>query len=129
MAQERTKAAPTPRKDGRNSDGTFAPGNDYGKNPFGRPAKAWSIKEQAKVRATKDPKIVKGVIDTLIVTATDPENPKCIEAADKLIKLLGNYDATENKTELSGSIETTSEESAINQLTREDLLKALKRKR
>lgn len=95
----------TSNKVGRKSDGTFSEGNSFGKNPGGRPKEPFSFRERAKIMAQKDPSLVKGVIDNLIKIASDPDHPKCTDAADKLIKLIGNYDPSESKTELSGKVE------------------------
>ena len=94
---ETVKKKATSAKVGRKSDGTFAKGNEYGKNSGGRPPEDMSFRHQVKLRASKDPKMVKDAINTLIKIASDPENPKCIEAIDKLIKLNGNYDPQETK--------------------------------
>lgn len=104
MAQGGTSA--TSSKTGRNPDGTFAPGNPQSKNgKGGRPTEPFSFRERAKIMAQKDPALVKGVIDTLIKIASDENHPKCTDAADKLIKLIGNYDPSETKAELSGKLE------------------------
>ena len=129
VAKKKVEEKATPSKVGRKSDGTFAKGNTYGKNPGGRPPEDMSFRHQMKVRASKDPNIVKNVLQNLINIASDPNNPKCVEAAEKLIKLNGNYDPTESKSEVTGSLETTSTNSPFDQLTKEDLLKLLKRKK
>lgn len=98
-------AKSTPEKTGRNPDGTFAKGNTLNYTNGGRPAEPWSVREQAKLMAKKDPKLVKNLIATLVEIASDKEHPKCTDAADKLVKLLGNYDPSESKTELSGKVE------------------------
>lgn len=104
MAKGGTKA--TSEKLGRNSDGTFKEGNKESVgNNGGRPKEPFSFRERAKIMAQKDPSLVKGVIDNLIKIASDPDHPKCTDAADKLIKLIGNYDPSESKTELSGKVE------------------------
>lgn len=116
-------------KSGRNPDGTFAKGNKPKiTENTGRPSTPWSVREQAKLRAKRDPALIKDLLNTLIRIAKDPEHPKCIEASDKLIKLLGNYDPAENKTEFSGAV-TTISDGPLSELTRADLLKILKRKR
>lgn len=84
-------------KCGRNADGTFAAGNTIGVGYGGRPKEALSFRDQVKIRAAKDPKMVQSAIDTLVKIANDPEHPKCVEAIDKLIKLNGNYDPQETK--------------------------------
>jgi len=83
---------------GRNSDGTFSKGNklSVGYNG-GRPTEDMSFRHQVKIRASNDPNLVLNVINNLIAIASDPDHPKCVEAADKLIKLNGNYDPTETK--------------------------------
>lgn len=123
-----TRKAPT--KLGRNSDGTFAIGNQISKNNNGgRPTEDMSFRQQVKIRATNDPTMVKNVIDNLFAIASDPTNPRCIDAADKLIKMNGNYDPTESRTqtELSGSIEAKTISSPLSELSRDDLKKLLKR--
>lgn len=83
---------------GRNSDGTFSKGNKLSVgNNGGRPTEDMSFRHQVKIRASNDPNLVLNVINNLIAIASDPDHPKCIEAADKLIKLNGNYDPTETK--------------------------------
>ena len=82
---------------GRNSDGTFSKGNKLSVgNNGGRPTEDMSFR-QVKIRASNDPNLVLNVINNLIAIASDPDHPKCVEAADKLIKLNGNYDPTETK--------------------------------
>ncbi len=103
MAQGGAKTASG--KCGRNADGTFARGNTIGNGCGGRPKEPFSFRERAKIMAQKDPSLVKGVIENLIKIASDPDHPKCTDAADKLIKLIGNYDPSETKTELSGKVE------------------------
>ncbi len=99
-------AETTPEKGGRKADGTFAKGNKPKiTENYGRPTEPFSFRERAKIMARKDPTLVKGVIDNLIKIASDPDHPKCTDAADKLIKLIGNYDPSESKTELSGKVE------------------------
>lgn len=93
-------------KGGRNADGTFAKGNKPKVTEnYGRPPEPWSVREQAKLMAKKNPKLVKNLVKTLIEIASDKDHPKCTDAADKLVKLLGNYDPSETKTELSGKVE------------------------
>lgn len=83
---------------GRNSDGTFSKGNKLSVgNNGGRPTEDMSFRHQVKIRASNDPNLVLKVINNLIAIASDPDHPKCVEAADKLIKLNGNYDPTETK--------------------------------
>ena len=85
-------------KVGRNSDGTFSKGNKLSVgNNGGRPTEDMSFRHQVKIRASNDPNLVQGVINNLIAIASDPDHTKCVEAADKLIKLNGNYDPTETK--------------------------------
>ena len=116
-------------KVGRKSDGTFAPGNTFGRNPGGRPTEEMSFRHQMKLRAAKEPELIQKVIQNLIAIASDPDHPKCVEAAEKLIKLNGNYDPAESKSEVTGSLSTKVENSPFSQLTKEDLLKLLKRKK
>ena len=83
---------------GRNSDGTFSKGNKLSVGNNGaRPTEDMSFRHQVKIRASNDPNLVLNVINNLIAIASDPDHPKCVEAADKLIKLNGNYDPTETK--------------------------------
>lgn len=83
---------------GRNSDGTFSKGNKLSVgNNGGRPTEDMSFRHQVKIRASNDPNLMLNVINNLIAIASDPDHPKCVEAADKLIKLNGNYDPTETK--------------------------------
>ena len=83
---------------GRNSDGTFSKGNKLSiGNNGGRPTEDMSFRHQVKIRASNDPNLVLNVINNLITIASNPDHPKCVEAADKLIKLNGNYDPTETK--------------------------------
>lgn len=116
-------------KNGRKSDGTFAKGNTFGKNPGGRPSEEMSFRHQMKIRASQQPELVQKVIDNLIEIASNPDHPKCVEAAEKLIKLNGNYDPAESKSEVTGSLNTKVENSPFKDLTKEDLLKLLKRKK
>lgn len=96
----------TSEKGGRKADGTFAKGNKPKiTENYGRPKEPFSFRERAKIMAQKDPSLVQGVINNLIKIASDPDHPKCTDAADKLIKLIGNYDPSESKTELSGKVE------------------------
>lgn len=115
-------------KTGRNPDGTFAPGNTIGVNVGGgRPTEELSFRHQMKIRAAKDPNLVQGVIDNLIAIANNPDHPKCVEAAEKLIKLNGNYDPAETKAEVTSNLGAELKTSPLSQLTRKDLLKLLKR--
>ena len=92
--EKRVKAAQV----GRNSDGTFSKGNKLSVgNNGGRPTEDMSFRHQVKIRASNDPNLVLNVINNLITIASNPDHPKCVEAADKLIKLNGNYDPTETK--------------------------------
>lgn len=112
------------RKTGRNPDGTFAKGNPQSKNgKGGRPTELFSFRERAKIMAQKDPELVKGVIENLFKIANDKDHPKCTDAADKLIKLIGNYDPSESKTELSGKIEG----SPFSNLSKEEVEALLKK--
>lgn len=100
---------------GRNSDGTFSKGNKLSiGNNGGRPTEDMSFRHQVKIRASNDPNLVINVINNLIAIASDPDHPKCVEAADKLIKLNGNYDPTETKDvsekEIFNPFENLSEE-------------------
>lgn len=94
VKEKRAKAAQV----GRNSDGTFSKGNKLSVgNNGGRPTEDMSFRHQVKIRASNDPNLVLNVINNLITIASNPDHPKCVEAADKLIKLNGNYDPTETK--------------------------------
>ena len=123
----KTTSVRATKKSGRNQDGTYRKGHSG--NPTGegagRPAECLSFREQVKLRAAKNPKLVTNAIDTLEKIASDPEHPKCIEAIDKLIKLNGNYDAQETK--LTDNLPVY-RESPLDSLTIEELrkLKALK---
>ncbi len=117
-------------KSGRNADGTFAKGNKPKITAnHGRPSEEMSFRHQMKIRASNNPKLVQKVIDNLIKIASDPDHPKCVEAAEKLIKLNGNYDPAESRNEVTGSLSTKVENSPFDELTKEDLLKLLKRKK
>lgn len=131
MAQKKVEAKKNEViKGGRKADGTFAKGNKpkITKN-YGRPTEDMSFRHQMKLRATKEPELIQNVIDSLVKIASDPDHPRCVEAAEKLIKLNGNYDPAESKSEVTGSLNTKMENSPFNQLTKEDLLKLLKRKK
>ncbi|MBR3169475.1 hypothetical protein IKF23_03495 [Candidatus Saccharibacteria bacterium] len=131
MAQKKVEAKKkVSNKLGRNSDGTFAKGNKESVgNNGGRPTEDMSFRHQMKIRASQEPELVQKVINNLIKIASDPDHPKCVEAAEKLIKLNGNYDPAESKSEVTGSLNTKVENSPFSQLTKEDLLKLLKRKK
>lgn len=131
MAQKKVEAKKkVSNKLGRNSDGTFAKGNKESVgNNGGRPTEDMSFRHQMKIRASQEPELVQKVINNLIKIASNPDHPKCVEAAEKLIKLNGNYDPAESKSEVTGSLNTKMENSPFNQLTKEDLLKLLKRKK
>ncbi len=131
MAQKKVEAKKkVSKKLGRNSDGTFAKGNKESVgNNGGRPTEDMSFRHQMKIRASQEPELVQKVINNLIKIASDPDHPKCVEAAEKLIKLNGNYDPAESKSEVTGSLNTKVENSPFSQLTKEDLLKLLKRKK
>ena len=131
MAQKKVEAKKkVSNKLGRNSDGTFAKGNKESVgNNGGRPTEDMSFRHQMKIRASQEPELVRKVINNLIKIASDPDHPKCVEAAEKLIKLNGNYDPAESKSEVTGSLNTKMENSPFNQLTKEDLLKLLERKK
>ena len=131
MAQKKVEAKKNEViKGGRKADGTFAKGNKpkITKN-YGRPTEDMSFRHQMKLRATKEPELIQNVIDSLVKIASDPDHPRCVEAAEKLIKLNGNYDPAESKSEVTGSLNTKMENSPFNQLTKEDLLRLLKRKK
>ena len=131
MAQKKVEAKKkVSYKLGRNSDGTFAKGNKESVgNNGGRPTENMSFRHQMKIRAAKEPELIQNVIDNLVKIASDPDHPKCVEAAEKLIKLNGNYDPAESKSEVTGSLNMKMGDSPFNQLTKQDLLKLLKRKK
>lgn len=131
MAQKKVEAKKkVSNKLGRNSDGTFAKGNKESVgNNGGRPTENMSFRHQMKIRAAKEPELIQNVIDNLVKIASDPDHPKCVEAAEKLIKLNGNYDPAESKSEVTGSLNMKMGDSPFNQLTKQDLLKLLKRKK
>lgn len=119
VAKKKTTKASVGKKKaaqvGRNSDGTFSKGNKLSVgNNGGRPTEDMSFRHQVKIRASNDPNLVLNVINNLIAIASDPDHPKCVEAADKLIKLNGNYDPTETKDvsekEIFNPFENLSEE-------------------
>lgn len=80
-------------KDQRNADGTFKKGNAGG----GRPPETMSARQQAKIMAAKDPDLLNKVLNNLYEIASDKNHSQCVAAADKLVKLLGNYDPQETK--------------------------------
>lgn len=101
-ATKRAKEATS--KTGRNQDGTYKKGYSGNLSGGGRPVEELSFRRQVKLRAQKDPAMVQDAIDTLIRIANSPDNPQCINAIDKLIKLNGNYDPTEAKVEASADV-------------------------
>lgn len=103
MAEGGAKTAA--KKRGRNADGTFAKGNTIGNGYGGRPKEDMSFRHQVKLRAQNNPELIQKAIDTLVAVALDKDHPKCMEAMEKLIKLNGNFDPSESKTELSGKVE------------------------
>ncbi len=122
----------TSGKLGRNSDGTFAKGNQISVgNNGGRPQDRFSHRAIAAQRAMKDPsRITKDleILDSIIdsETASPAEKVKAIETK---AKLFGGFDVQETKTTLEGNLQTTQTNSPFNQLTKQDLLKLLKRKK
>jgi hypothetical protein len=122
----------TSGKLGRNSDGTFAKGNQISVgNNGGRPQDRFSHRAIAAQRAMKDPsRITKDleILDSIIdsETASPAEKVKAIETK---AKLFGGFDVQETKTTLEGHLQTTQTNSPFNQLTKQDLLKLLKRKK
>lgn len=86
-------------KVGRKSDGTFAPGNTFGKNPGGRPKDAFSYRAIAKVMASEDPDSITNGVKTLhdIVKSAETSPMEKMKALELLIKLNGNFDPQETK--------------------------------
>ncbi len=125
-------AKATSEKLGRNSDGTFAKGNQISVgNNGGRPQDRFSHRAIAAQRAMKDPSRIKKdleILDNIIdsETASPAEKVKAIETK---AKLFGGFDVQETKTTLEGNLQTTQTNSPFNQLTKQDLLKLLKRKK
>ena len=125
-------AKATSEKLGRNSDGTFAKGNQISVgNNGGRPQDRFSHRAIAAQRAMKDPSRIKKdleILDSIIdsETASPAEKVKAIETK---AKLFGGFDVQETKTTLEGNLQTTQTNSPFNQLTKQDLLKLLKRKK
>ena len=126
------KVKSTSEKLGRNSDGTFAKGNQISVgNNGGRPQDRFSHRAIAAQRAMKDPSRIKKdleILDSIIdsETASPAEKVKAIETK---AKLFGGFDVQETKTTLEGNLQTTQTNSPFNQLTKQDLLKLLKRKK
>ena len=126
------KVKSTSEKLGRNSDGTFAKGNQISVgNNGGRPQDRFSHRAIAAQRAMKDPSRIKKdleILDSIIdsETASPAEKVKAIETK---AKLFGGFDVQETKTTLEGNLQTTQTYSPFNQLTKQDLLKLLKRKK
>ncbi len=126
------KVKSTSEKLGRNSDGTFAKGNQISVgNNGGRPQDRFSHRAIAAQRAMKDPSRIKKdleILDNIIdsETASPAEKVKAIETK---AKLFGGFDVQETKTTLEGNLQTTQTNSPFNQLTKQDLLKLLKRKK
>ena len=126
------KVKSTSEKLGRNYDGTFAKGNQISVgNNGGRPQDRFSHRAIAAQRAMKDPSRIKKdleILDSIIdsETASPAEKVKAIETK---AKLFGGFDAQETKTTLVGNLQTTQTNSPFNQLTKQDLLKLLKRKK
>jgi hypothetical protein len=124
------KVKSTSEKSGRNLDGTFAEGHEPYKNG-GRPQDRFSHRAIAAQRAMKDPSRIKKdleILDSIIdsETASPAEKVKAIETK---AKLFGGFDVQETKTTLEGNLQTTQTNSPFNQLTKQDLLKLLKRKK
>ena len=84
---------------GRKSDGTFAPGNTFGRNPGGRPKDAFSYRAIAKVMASEDPDSITNGVRTLhdIVKSIETSPMEKMKALELLIKLNGNFDPQETK--------------------------------
>ena len=84
---------------GRKSDGTFAPGNTFGRNPGGRPKDAFSYRAIAKVMASEDPDSITNGVKTLhdIVKSNETSPMEKMKALELLIKLNGNFDPQETK--------------------------------
>ena len=122
----------TSEKLGRNSDGTFAKGNQISVgNNGGRPQDRFSHRAIAAQRAMKDPSRIKKdleILDSIIDSETASPTEK-VKAIETKAKLFGGFDVQETKTTLEGNLQTTQTNSPFNQLTKQDLLKLLKRKK
>ena len=125
-------AKTTSGKLGRNSDGTFAKGNQISVgNNGGRPQDRFSHRAIAAQRAMKDPSRIKKdleILDSIIDSETASPTEK-VKAIETKAKLFGGFDVQETKTTLEGNLQTTQTNSPFNQLTKQDLLKLLKRKK
>lgn len=124
------KVESTSKKIGRNSDGTFAEGNTFGGNG-GRPQDRFSHRAIAAQRAMKDPSRIKKDLKVLddIIDSEDASPAEKVKAIETKAKLFGGFDVQETKTTLEGNLQTTQTNSPFNQLTKQDLLKLLKRKK
>lgn len=112
---------------GRNSDGTFAEGNQISKgNNGGRPSSAFSHRAMAKARAEANPdRIIKDLEELDKIIESDATSPmEKMKALDIKIRLFEGYDPSETKDVTPEKIK----ESPLNGLTIEELrkLKALK---
>ena len=125
-------AKATSEKLGRNSDGTFAKGNQISVgNNGGRPQDRFSHRAIAAQRAMKDPSRIKKDLKVLddIIDSEDASPAEKVKAIETKAKLFGGFDVQETKTTLEGNLQTTQMNSPFNQLTKQDLLKLLKRKK
>ncbi len=125
------KVKSTPEKVGRKSDGTFAEGNEFGKNSGGRPQDRFSHRAIAAQRAMKDPSRIKKDLKVLddIIDSEDASPAEKVKAIETKAKLFGGFDVQETKTTVEGNLQTIQTNSPFNQLTKQDLLKLLKRKK
>lgn len=126
------KVKSTSKKLGRNSDGTFAEGNTISVgNKGGRPQDIFSHRAIAAKNAMKDPSRVKKdlkVLDDIIDSETSSPAEK-VKAIETKAKLFGGFDVQETKTTVEGNLQTIQTNSPFSQLTKQDLLKLLKRKK
>ena len=93
----------TSEKGGRNADGTFAPGNrPVVTENYGRKPRPFSSRELAKIYGAKeDPKTKKSRLQAVIDKLYEMAASGDVQAIDKVIKLTGNYDPTEQKIDLN----------------------------
>ena len=99
---EKKQPKPTTEKIGRNTDGTFAKGNNASMGSGGRPPKAYSFRELAKLHGAElDPRTkrakLREVVDVLYQKAMEGD----VQAIDKVIKLTGNYDPDKSQVEMN----------------------------
>lgn len=117
---------------GRNSDGTFAEGNEIWKSRdpeiSHRPIQELSYRVMSKVRHAKNPQRVQDDLNRLdeIIDDENSSPADVMRALDMKIRLNNGYDPVENK--VSGEVMQITE-NPLNQLSIEELrtLKALKK--